>query len=100
MAHSTCDGCQRPLTGNTGFRLQATGASTIRCRTCALTYPPLLGRSLRIAALVGTVLLLINHGDTLIRGAWGGALAWKIPLTYLVPFVVATWGALANARLR
>lgn len=100
MAHERCDGCGRPLTGITGFRLRAGVESTIRCRACALTYPPLLRRSLRIAALVGTVLVLINHGDALVRGAWGGALTWKVPLTYLVPFVVATWGALANARMR
>jgi hypothetical protein len=27
-------------------------------------------------------------------------LLWKIPLTYLVPFLVATWGALVNSRVR
>jgi hypothetical protein len=26
-------------------------------------------------------------------------MVWKIPLTYIVPFGVATWGALANSRL-
>jgi len=25
---------------------------------------------------------------------------WKAPLTYLVPFIVATWGALVNSRVR
>ena len=80
MAHGTCEGCQRPLTGNTGFRLQATVASTIRCRTCALTYPPLLGRSLRIAALVGTVLLPLAHGWWL--GASQRRVRIAIPIVY------------------
>jgi hypothetical protein len=46
------------------------------------------------------MLLLINQGDVVLRGGWTLALAWKVPLTYLVPFVVATWGALANSRVR
>jgi hypothetical protein len=53
-----------------------------------------------IALIVGTVLLAINQGDALLAGRWDGALAWKAPLTYLVPFVVATWGALVNSRVR
>jgi hypothetical protein len=62
-------------------------------------YPALVRRSIVVALIVGTVLLAINHGDTLLAGRWDWALAWKIPLTYLVPFVVATWGALLNARV-
>jgi len=57
-------------------------------------------RSLVIALLVGSVLVAINHGDALLSGRWPPALVWKIPLTYLVPFLVASWGALANSRLR
>jgi len=49
---------------------------------------------------VGTVLVAINQGDALLAGRWQAALAWKVPLTYLVPFVVATWGALVNTRVR
>jgi hypothetical protein len=45
-------------------------------------------------------LVAINQGDLLLAGRWSPALAWKIPLTYLVPFVVATWGALLNSRVR
>jgi hypothetical protein len=36
----------------------------------------------------------------LLSTAWPRALLWKIPLTYLVPFLVATWGALVNSRVR
>ena len=92
-----CDACRRP---RGGFRLQSPQGSSIRCLACVLHYPPLLRRSILIALIVGTVLLAINQGDALLAGRWDGALAWKAPLTYLVPFVVATWGALANSRVR
>jgi hypothetical protein len=65
-----------------------------------MTYRPLLRRSLSIALVVGSVLVAINQGDALLSGHWERALAWKVPLTYLVPFVVATWGALLNSRVR
>jgi hypothetical protein len=45
-------------------------------------------------------LLVINQGDVVARQEWPAALVWKVPLTYLVPFVVATWGALVNGRVR
>jgi hypothetical protein len=60
----------------------------------------MLWRSLGIAAVVGTILLAINQGDLVLRHEWPPSLLWKVPLTYLVPFVVATWGALVNGRLR
>ena len=60
----------------------------------------MLKRSLMIAAIFGTLLLAINQGDVVLRAEWPRALAWKVPLTYLVPFLVATWGALVNGRIR
>ena len=48
---------------------------------------------------MGSVLVVINQGDTLVAGRWDMTLIWKVPLTYLVPFVVATWGALINSRV-
>ncbi|MCH7713553.1 MAG: nitrate/nitrite transporter NrtS [Chloroflexi bacterium] len=55
-------------------------------------------RSFVAAALVGTLLTLLNQGDILISGHWNNALYWKIPLTYCVPFLVATYGALTSSR--
>jgi hypothetical protein len=52
-----------------------------------------------IALIVGTVLTAINQGDLVLGGRWDPALAWKIPLTFLVPFVVATSGALGESRI-
>ncbi len=60
----------------------------------------MLGRSLRVALVVGVVLTLINQGDTLLGGPWAAALLWKVPLTFVVPFCVATWGALSNCAVR
>jgi len=48
---------------------------------------------------VGTVLLAINQGDVLLSSRWPAALIWRVPLTYVVPFPVATWGALLNSRV-
>jgi hypothetical protein len=67
--------------------------------SCAVRHRPLLHRSLAVAAIVGTVLVALNQGDVLLSAQWPPSLAWKIPLTYAVPFVVATWGALVNARV-
>jgi len=64
-----------------------------------MRYRPLLRRSTLIALVVGSVLVAINQGDMLVAGRWDLALLWKVPLTYLVPFIVATWGALVNSRV-
>jgi hypothetical protein len=95
-----CERCNSPGTESTLFGLRRAGDTSVRCFFCALVYGPLLRRSLGIAVIVGSLLLAINQGDVLLGGAWPRALLWKIPLTYLVPFVVATWAALLNSRLR
>jgi len=58
----------------------------------------MLRRSLLTAVVVGTVLVGINQGAELAGGDLPAALAWKVPLTYAVPFCVATWGGLINSR--
>lgn len=50
------------------------------------------------ALIVGTLLTAINQGPELAAGAFVPAMLWKIPLTYVVPFLVAGWGALSNSR--
>jgi hypothetical protein len=50
-------------------------------------------RSALVALIVGTILNLINQGDALITGA---PLNWaKILLTFAVPYLVATYGAVS-----
>lgn len=52
-----------------------------------------LGRSMRIAAVVGTALTAINQGDVLMHGPRDAALVWRMALNFLVPFLVATYSA-------
>ena len=50
-------------------------------------------RSLWVAVVVGTILNLINQGDVLVTGS---RVNWaKILLTYVVPYVVSTYGAVS-----
>jgi hypothetical protein len=70
-----------------------------KCLAYALVHPPMLGRSALIAIVVGTILTAINQGDVLLAGQWSPALAWKLPLTYAVPFIVATLGALGIGKV-
>ncbi len=52
-------------------------------------------RAAIVAAIVGTVLTLINQGDTLMSGH---GLNWaKVALTYCVPYLVNTHGAVSAA---
>jgi methyl-accepting chemotaxis protein len=57
----------------------------------AVLRPPIVVRSLGVAVVVGTILNLINQGDRLAAGA---PLDWrKLVLTFIVPFLVASFGA-------
>jgi hypothetical protein len=50
-------------------------------------------RSLIVAAIVGTVLNLINQGDRLFAAQRFDLV--KLSLTYIVPFFVSTYGAVS-----
>ncbi|MEP4770823.1 MAG: nitrate/nitrite transporter NrtS [Roseibium sp.] len=50
---------------------------------------PVLRRATIIAAIVGTLLGLINHGDKMLDGTLDGTGLFKIVLTYFVPFSVS-----------
>jgi len=50
-------------------------------------------RSLQVALIVGVILNLINQGDALIAGADVNML--KVTLTFIVPYCVATYGAVS-----
>ncbi|WP_298307232.1 nitrate/nitrite transporter NrtS [uncultured Erythrobacter sp.] len=52
---------------------------------------PVLKRSLVVSAIVGTILCAINQGDAILAGEM--PVIWKVILTYIVPFCVATYGA-------
>ena len=57
---------------------------------------PALRRSLLVAVLVGSMLNAINQGDALL-GA-GDVVLWKLFLTFVVPFAVASYGSYAALR--
>ena len=88
-------------TGILGLRPARGGAVTLAIfgraqMRSALQHPPRGARrrrSLRVALLVGTVLTLINQGDVIFST---GAVDWlKCLLTYVVPYIVSTYGAVA-----
>ena len=94
-----CPNCnRRELRGGLTFAVKTRETETLRCWLCALRNPAMLRRSFYTAVVVGVGLTLLNQGDTIFSGAWPNALYWKVPLTFGVPFCVATWGALSNAR--
>jgi len=61
-----------------------------------------LRRALLVSAVVGTALVALNQGDLLLDAVAGAplpsALAWKVPLTYLVPFLVSFGSSRAARR--
>jgi hypothetical protein len=50
-------------------------------------------RSLWVALVVGTILNLINQGDALLAGQRLDVA--KLALTYVVPYIVSTYGAVS-----
>ena len=104
-----CSQCGRTLRQGRGFAFRIASAQGVsntktslsqvsKCIRCAIHHTPMLQRSLMVAVVVGTILTLLNQGDTILVANWKNALYWKIPLTFCVPFCVATYGALANSR--
>ena len=96
MESFTCTRCARNRSVTRRFAVE----DERRCLRCALRHAPMLRRSFFTALVVGTLLTLINQGSTLAQGNFSARLYWTIPVTYCVPFLVATWGALGNARQR
>ena len=89
-----CARCRVPVAPRRGFTI----GGELRCLRCTLMRPSLVRRSTLTALVVGTVLTAINQGNILLDGHFPPELYWKIPLTFSVPFCVATWGALINNR--
>jgi hypothetical protein len=52
-------------------------------------------RSLKVGAVVGTILVTINQGDALLAGAITGEIVTKILLTYCVPYCVSTYASVS-----
>ncbi len=55
-------------------------------------------RAIKVALVVGTILALINHGDTLLQGTFSAKALFQIALTYLVPYAVSTYANVQEIR--
>ena len=51
--------------------------------------PSIVRRGLKFSAIVGTILVLINHGDRFVRGEFELTQGLQILLTYAVPYIVS-----------
>lgn len=57
-----------------------------------------VARASRTALVVGSLLMLINHGDALLAGSLGLDRVAKIALTFVVPYGVATYASVQALR--
>ena len=55
-------------------------------------------RATRISLVVGTILAIINHGDRIMFGDISLEAAFKILLTYCVPYSVSTYSSVLAIR--
>jgi hypothetical protein len=78
------------------------GPSALRTARAAGPFSSDLRRAILVSATVGTTLVVLNQGDLLLAASRGAslpaALAWKIPLSYLVPLLVSFASSRAARR--
>ncbi len=53
----------------------------------------ILMRAIKVALVVGSILMLINHGDVILSNGLSIKEFIKITLTYLVPYCVSTYSS-------
>ncbi len=63
---------------------------------CAATRREVVLRSLRVALVVGTILVAINYTDRWLRGDLTPFDVFKMALTFLVPYCVSTYACVAT----
>jgi len=59
---------------------------------------PVVRRALLYAVVVGAILIMINHGDAILRGEVDMARLLKMSLTVLVPYTVSTLSSVSAMR--
>jgi hypothetical protein len=57
------------------------------------TARPVCSRALKVAVVVGPLLIAINHGDALINGELSPLRLLKMGLTMMVPYCVSTFSS-------
>lgn len=60
--------------------------------------PDVVRRALKVALVVGTILMCINQGDAIVGGQVNAGVSVKVVLTYLVPYCVSTFAAVQAIR--
>jgi hypothetical protein len=90
----TCARCRRPAP----YQGPHQGEFGALCARHFALCRPTLRRATTTAIIVGTLLTALNQGDLLLAGDTASAMLWKIPLTYVVPFLVTIWGALTRTN--
>lgn len=59
----------------------------------ALLLKATIWRAFKIACVVGAILIFINQGDLILSGDWPPA--WKVILTFMVPYSVSSYSSAA-----
>jgi len=68
-------------------------------QACALVLTGATARTcLPVAAVVGTVLTVVNQGTVLLAGHHGPATVARVAANYAIPFCVSSYGALSAVR--
>jgi len=88
--------CNRCHARAGSYAVTRAGVPRALCARCLARSPAVMKRAALTALVVGTVLTALNQGDAIVRGDLSSALLWKVPLTYCVPYLVTTWGALSR----
>jgi hypothetical protein len=55
--------------------------------------PGIVKTAIKVALIVGTILAVINHGDSIVEGTMESGDWLRVALTYLVPYSVSTYSA-------
>lgn len=74
------------------------GATGAAAWLAAALRPDIVRRSLRVASVVGTILVAINYTDRALSGALAPFDFVKMAITYAVPYCVATFAAVQTLR--
>ena len=60
--------------------------------------PRVIRRALKLAVVVGIVLIAINHGDAILQGEVSRGRLCRMALTFLVPYMVSTLSSVQAMR--
>ena len=81
-----------------GERGAANGGSDMNEWIALALTPPVRRRATKVAALVGCILVAINHGDKALAGDLAAGDFVKMAMTFVVPYCVATYAAVSAMR--